>query len=200
MISEELRKGTAIYHQRLEEKLALFERVQDLKSYGDLIHRFLSFYSFVEPKLMGLADWKRHPTFEVEERLKLAWLRRDLFALDRSTTPGQVNASFLDLEFLATFNRALGCLYVLEGSTLGGTIISKHFSQKLGLTPDRGLAYFTSYAERTGEMWRRFQKALSDYVEQSPNPKEISEEIVQSACQVFELLEKHLCSSESLST
>ncbi len=63
---------------------------------------------------------------------------------------------------LTNFDFALGCLYVLEGATLGGQVISRHLA-KLGIGPENGGRFFNGYGARTGEMWKSFQTSATAY-------------------------------------
>jgi heme oxygenase len=56
---------------------------------------------------------------------------------------------------------ALGSLYVMEGSTLGGRIIEKNLLLRLRLLPETGGSYFAGYGKRTGQMWRDFLNRLA---------------------------------------
>jgi heme oxygenase len=56
----------------------------------------------------------------------------------------------------ANLNFAVGCLYVLEGATLGGQFISRHLAT-LGIGPANGGLFFHGYGAKTGEMWKSFQ-------------------------------------------
>ena len=58
---------------------------------------------------------------------------------------------------------ALGAMYVLEGSTLGGRYITKAVRAKLGLTPGDGCSYFASYGDRVGLMWKAFGAAVDAF-------------------------------------
>jgi heme oxygenase (biliverdin-IX-beta and delta-forming) len=71
------------------------------------------------------------------------WLSADLHAL---ATPLPAPQS-LGFE-LQTSGHGIGCLYVLEGSALGGRVISKRVKQTLGLGPATGGAYFHDLAGR----------------------------------------------------
>jgi heme oxygenase len=51
-------------------------------------------------------------------------------------------------------------LYVLEGSTLGGQILTRQIHDQLGFTPEYGCQFFSRYGPRVYEMWKTFgQKA-----------------------------------------
>ena len=57
--------------------------------------------------------------------------------------------------------RALGILYVVEGSTLGGQHVARFVAGHLNLSPGHGTAYFASYGPDVGRRWRE-TKALLD--------------------------------------
>jgi hypothetical protein len=57
--------------------------------------------------------------------------------------------------------RGFGCLYVLEGSALGGRVISKRVKQTLGLGPATGGAYFHGLGRQTARHWSDFLTALN---------------------------------------
>ena len=53
---------------------------------------------------------------------------------------------------------ALGAMYVIEGSTLGGQIICNMLKKQLKI--EDGLSFFSGYGEQTIPMWKRFQAVL----------------------------------------
>jgi heme oxygenase len=55
---------------------------------------------------------------------------------------------------------AWGALYVVEGSALGGQLIARQLSERLGITAERGGAFFAGWGERTGSRWREFRELL----------------------------------------
>jgi heme oxygenase len=76
----------------------------------------------------------------------------------------------------------IGSLYVLEGSTLGGQLISRALKDA-SWAPAEGLTYFDPYGPRTGEKWRSFM-AWAD----SEAAEEDAEAICTKANETFELL------------
>jgi heme oxygenase len=55
----------------------------------------------------------------------------------------------------------------MEGSTLGGQIIARHVAAHLGLRPDHGLAFFSSYGEAVGARWKETREALVCFAEET---------------------------------
>ena len=56
---------------------------------------------------------------------------------------------------------ALGVLYVIEGSTLGGKIITNLLKRQLNLVDYSEVSYFNSYGDITDEMWNNFKKYIA---------------------------------------
>ncbi len=59
---------------------------------------------------------------------------------------------------------ALGYLYVLEGSTLGGRVLLRELERLPGLEGGRGLHYLASYGDETAEHWRAFSARMNGLV------------------------------------
>ena len=79
------------------------------------------------------------------------WLAADLHAL----------ATALPAPQSLGLGHGFGCLYVLEGSALGGRVISKRVKQTLGLGPATGGAYFHGLGRQTASHWSDFLTALN---------------------------------------
>jgi len=84
--------------------------------------------------------------------------------------------------------KALGYLYVMEGSTLGGQFISKHLKKHLGLDAENGAAYFNGYGSETSARWKEFCGALIA----SAASLNQDDAIVESARVTFEGLQQWL--------
>ncbi|TVM19708.1 hypothetical protein DPQ33_00270 [Oceanidesulfovibrio indonesiensis] len=59
---------------------------------------------------------------------------------------------------------ALGMLYLMEGSRLGGIIIARNLEDCLGLGPDCGTAYFSSYGKDPHALKDDFDRQLVSWV------------------------------------
>ena len=51
-------------------------------------------------------------------------------------------------------------MYVLEGATLGGAVISRNVRAVLHLGPHNGASFFASYGADVGANWKAFCEAL----------------------------------------
>jgi len=78
---------------------------------------------------------------------------------------------------------ALGGMYVLEGSILGGAVIYKHLKTTWGMEAIAGKAkYLTAYGPETGTRWKIFLQAFC------LASSGMEEEIIESASQTFDIL------------
>ena len=67
-------------------------------------------------------------------------------------------------ETIADTDEALGRLYVLEGSTLGGTFIDRHLATLPDLADGARLCAFSPYGAETGAMWHAFRRVTREHV------------------------------------
>jgi heme oxygenase (biliverdin-IX-beta and delta-forming) len=156
-----LKTETRPHHERIEAAVPLLRPDLSREAYQQHLARLLGFYHPVEQRLGECAQAWAACGLDFSARRKVGWLRADLLAL--GLRPEQLEAlpECTALPMLSGLARAWGCLYVLEGSTLGGQILSRHIGRTLGVTPETGGAFLRGYGEATGPMWRCLGEALS---------------------------------------
>jgi heme oxygenase len=187
-IHSKLREGTKHLHGVLEARLSvLLSDTLALGEYVDIEKKLLGFYRPVESQLLSISGWDDAP-LNLQERQKIPFLIEDLLYLDIDLNGIAAIPSCENLPTLQTVPQALGCLYVLEGSTLGGTIITRHLNKSLHLDERRGCSFFNSYGKEVGPMWRGFLNALSQYTQKHGG----EDVVVNSACQTFEAMDQWL--------
>lgn len=178
MILAELRQRTREHHLRVEAGLPLLRDDLTLDEYRALLLRFHGFYAPLEERLRRVPGWEAVGVSPVE-RSKAPLLAADLRALgvpeprDVPACPG--------LPAVDGLPRALGCMYVLEGATLGGQLIRRQLARTLGIAPGSGCAFFASYGAEVGPMWKAFTAALEDFAAAHP----VGGSIVDAACDTF---------------
>jgi heme oxygenase len=156
-LATRLRFETTDAHQDLEDKLALLRRPPDRQRFMAVLERFHGFHAVWEE---AIRHRSRYAAFHAS-RSRLPHLRRDLAALGRTSAEMARLPECREAEALVSADdAALGSLYVLEGSTLGGQVIGRELAGA-GWLPPGGLTYFNPYGHRTGEMWRSFRSWLS---------------------------------------
>ena len=152
-----LKSGTEQQHREIEGLIDPLRNFSSLDAYKCHVFKSWRFYRSMETGLAAL-DWSR-VGIDIAARRKLPLLERDLDALGipRSHAPDDwAPLTPIDMDF------ALGCMYVVEGATLGGQVISRHLA-KLGIGPNNGGCFFNGYGTRTGEMWKSFQASAISY-------------------------------------
>jgi heme oxygenase len=148
-ILDRLRHETATAHARLEQQLDLLSPPLSRQHFQEVLRGFHGFHAAWEPRMeAALGGW-----FTPRRRLHL--IRRDLEALGGADDLPPPPA----LELFSAQAGAWGSLYVVEGSTLGGALISKHLAGA-SWVPPAGLRYFSPYGRQTAVMWKSFRAEL----------------------------------------
>lgn len=182
MIMTQLRERTRDLHRRTESAVDLMNRLDSVDSYTRLLCRFYGLYAPLECCISTVAT-DRANNLNLQERRKSRFLLEDLGRLGLSSDEISQIPTCKDLPELKSLDEALGCLYVLEGSTLGGQIIRREVESRLGLTAETGCRFFTGYGDRTGIAWREFCEHLNSYAEEHPGAQE---KIVSAAEETFQ--------------
>ena len=151
-----LRSVTRPAHDRLEGGLGLLDEL-GVDAYRAVLSRLYGFWKGWQPQVAALLN--DEPLTKPRRRLHL--LAADLTALGVSEE-GLAALPPCPLTSLRSGAEALGSLYVMEGSSLGGRIIRRNVERCL---KDIGLAscsYFNGYGDETGAMWRSFLARLEE--------------------------------------
>jgi heme oxygenase len=153
---ERLKSGTEQQHREIEALIDPLKNFRSLDAYKAHVLKSWRFYLPLEGCLGGF-DWSAAGINFVSRR-KAPLIEQDLRVLGIRQPPLE------DVQPMArqTLDFALGCLYVLEGATLGGQIISRHLAT-LGIGPANGGLFFHGYGPKTGEMWKSFQRSATRY-------------------------------------
>jgi heme oxygenase len=177
----ELRAATREHHDRIEQRVDLTARLASIEDYRRLLARLHGFYAPMEVALAPHAG--SIAGLDFHGRRKASLLLDDLAVLggDAGPTAGVLPA-------VASPEHALGVLYVLEGSTLGGAVIGRMAGERLGVTRQRGASFFGAYGGRVGSRWRAFGNAVEDHTGGTA-PAEMR----AAAIGCFEALEDWLC-------
>ncbi|MES2894143.1 MAG: biliverdin-producing heme oxygenase [Bacteroidota bacterium] len=155
----QLKEDTASMHRALEQlplSVAITSPEITTTGYRNYLLRMLPVVQDLEKNIFPLLA---NTIPDLEERRKLPLLLDDLHYLDEEFE----NTAILPLsaahENMSTAF-AMGIMYVLEGSTLGGRFIGNNVQKALGYTPETGARYFGGYGGATGSMWKNFLQQL----------------------------------------
>ncbi len=154
MILDRLRQATRPQHEALEAVVPLGQAALSLDLYGQVLARFRGFYSAWEAAAQDAASPVLAPI--VRARRKLPLLEHDLQALGFPCAAGEeMDRAWLP-NMAAGDATLLGSMYVVEGATLGGQVISRSLERSSGLHNGHGYSFFQSYGKATGQQWKSF--------------------------------------------
>lgn len=156
-----LRAATASAHARLEAALDIGAHCADRPTYRTLVARFWGIYAPLEAALRGL-DWDALD-IDFAARSKTSWLVEDLMLMGLGPQDMASLPRAKRLPRIEDYADALGVLYVTEGASLGGQIISRQLETQLAITRSTGGRFFSSYGSEVGEKWRRYVATLEAF-------------------------------------
>jgi heme oxygenase len=161
-----LRTATAIEHEDVERTLDLLDPALSRSRLIEVLTRLHGFWLAAEA---GVEEWAVRCPADADA---VAWPRRrraGLFAADLHLLGAGPATATPGLPGLGDTDAALGRLYVLEGSSLGGRFIDRHLS---GLPQFAGvrLRSFSPYGAETGAMWHAFRRTTRDRVAAGGDP------------------------------
>ena len=178
LILTRLKLETAALHQQVEDRFRILDLTLTRQGYVQKLERLLGLH---QPLEALIEPWADRLAIDWDGRRKTHLLQADLEFLGR--TPGEIAQlpNCAALPELNDLSAVLGCLYVLEGSTLGGRTIAKHLAQHLGVVPGQGASFFSSYGEALMPRWRSFQQRVTELATSAA----MEDRIVQSAQATF---------------
>jgi heme oxygenase len=179
-----LKAGTIEQHSAIERIMPFFKEDFSLEAYIRVLKAFLGFFEPVERELRSIAT-RGSFGFNIDRRQRANLLRKDLLALGVSHAGMELLPRCALLPTLENVDDGLGCLYVLEGSTLGGQLIAREVQTRFGVGEKTGAGFFHGYGSQTGVKWREFCTAVRIYAAGGKSQSAI----VRSARSTFELLE-----------
>ncbi|SFS18253.1 Heme oxygenase [Granulicella pectinivorans] len=161
-----MRAATMEAHLSIERALALPDSIQTSGDYRDWLGRFFGIYLPLEEVLRGFHEW---PSWKIDLDVlgQARALRQDLIALgcDLRTIELAVGDA---LPRLTRFAEALGALYVLEGSKLGGRMILRELLPRMSSEISGAWMFFEGHGAETGARWADFRGSLDAYCAAEP--------------------------------
>lgn len=175
---QDLKSSTRPHHDQIEKTIDFLREDMTLNDYKNLLKKFYGFYATFEDALR-----ETNIPLDYSHRFKLPHLIKDLEYLGVSKEAID-KLPRVENVFSQGLEEILGQLYVIEGSTLGGMVLKKHFEKKFSLTSDSGLSFFSGYGSETMKFWKEFQDILIKF--SSPKSNSL---IIKSAQITFLTLE-----------
>ncbi len=130
-----LRDATSARHREVERLLPAFDALTPA-GYAAHLAALAGFHLPLEDRLFAAHDWVALGLPDAASRPRAALLEADLrgLGLDPSALPRCAT-----LPDLTALPRALGAMYVLEGSRLGGQVLARQLAHIAGQVPTRFL-------------------------------------------------------------
>ncbi|MGM0624095.1 MAG: biliverdin-producing heme oxygenase [Campylobacterota bacterium] len=164
--------STNTFHQRLKDETkqlhdaleqlyitkSLVEGTITTNEYKEYLKRLHCMHAVIERQLIDF-DWQSIG-IDIERYLRKELVQNDLKSLEVDFE--QTQCKKIDIE---NFEQALGFLYVLTGSTMGGKILAQKVEQNPSL-PNVN-SYFHAFEEDTMGRWMEFLQKFSSYVEKN---------------------------------
>jgi heme oxygenase len=172
----DLKQSTELQHDALESCLDLLREDFTLEDYKNVLMGFYGFYFPLE-RIIDIPA----------SRIKIPTIKKDL--KNFGITDFDQLKICTDLPISKTLSHEWGVRYVLEGSTLGGLVLIKHFKEKFNISESNGAAYFSGYGEATFEMWKIFQSELLNFSESKSFQRA---HVIEGACTTFQSLHSWL--------
>ena len=159
MIIEQLREATSEKHQELDNAmLPVFKDATNQEKYIELLKKFYGSFKPLYTLIDNYVGIEEIP--DLPQRRSVANLEKDLLHFDIDlVTISQLK----QLPSITSKADAMGALYVLEGSTMGGVYLAKMLEKQLGIDEMSGLSFFSGYGKETKAMWLTFIDSLEQF-------------------------------------
>lgn len=153
---EEIKNKTKQAHLETEHLLIpKLKSIQSKEDYAAILSMFYGFFSPLQQRIESHITKQTLP--DIEQRRKAAVIEQDIVSLHVS----QKLDICEDLPTIHHLLQAFGALYVIEGSTLGGEIISKMLRKNDNVNiPENALQFFKGYGEQNLAMWQSFKEFM----------------------------------------
>lgn len=161
-VAQLLKEETIVAHTKAENLLV--PKISSIKTFGDYAALLKMFYGYFHPIEQIIRKYITVDILsDIDERRNSLFILHDLKALNYSTEHMSVCNEIPQIKNIAD---AFGCLYVLEGSTLGGRMISKMLMKNFYIRFDESnLNFFNGYKESTGARWAHFLSVINEQEE-----------------------------------
>ena len=153
MLSTNIKEATKAAHQDLEKKVILkLKAIRSNADYADVLKHFHAYFNAVEQAIAPYITNELLP--DHAERRNSEYLKRDIEELGGTVE----DLPEVTVPEIGNTLQALGAMYVMEGSIMGGPIIVQMLA-KYGVT--QGVSFFSGYGEATGSMWGKFVAVMN---------------------------------------
>lgn len=158
-VLRKVKDETRPWHDKMEE-VALSEKIAEgtlsLPEYKAVMLGHYVFHHMAEQKLLQHHQLSAVEGMELQTRLKSPLLEQDIHQLGLEPYLFDFDPDIA----LDTLPEALGCMYVMEGATLGGTVIGRSLAKVPEITGSGAMHYYGCYGAHTGSRWKKFKEIV----------------------------------------
>ncbi len=180
MVLAALREATASLHHDVESRVDFLSPHLTIPRYICILQAFYAFFHPVEAAMDAHCPSQFRSLWQGRRRADS--LVEDLKALNSGIDPRPRPFSLPDVSEPPLW---MGALYVLEGSALGGQVISRHLEEQFGWRQGCGYSFLLGHGGETRARWRQVSGTLEANTFQANL-------IVSGAHQTFNLLSECL--------
>jgi heme oxygenase len=163
-----LRSATRDLHRRLDHHPVLAPLAGPATTSATYQRALVALYAITSPVETAVGDYRgsRDPFLSYGGERRMPALVADLRCF--GLTPPDAAWAGPSIE---TDGELIGCLYVLEGATRGGTVIFRRMHRVLGITEERGGRFFYGYGDQGEQLWREFWRFADEICPRELWPK-----------------------------
>lgn len=172
MLNLKIKEATKNGHQELEKNVIFkLKAIENNLDYADVLKYFYAYFKAAEVQIQQALPASLNAYYAT--RRNASDVEKDIIALggDLENLPEVV------LPNIATKNEAIGALYVLEGSIMGGPHIVKMLQHR-GIAT--GFNFFNGYGDKSQEKWAEFTAIINQEV-----AEEDHQEAINAALETF---------------
>jgi heme oxygenase len=148
MLSTNIKEATKTAHLNLEKTvIGKLKAIGNTADYAEFLKYFYTYFSQVEKAIAPYITTELLPDYK--ERRNSSFIKHDIEALGATVA----DVPTISVPVINNQLQALGALYVMEGSIMGGSIIVKMLER---MDISTGISFFSGYGAATGQMWGTF--------------------------------------------
>lgn len=189
-----LKEETKKYHDMLEA-MSIPKKIYDMtiteEEYFDYLQVFYNIHKTIEAQMLLFdEDWKIN-NFAIQNYFRTELLRKDIALFSNDVADEKALYKNIVLEKMLSFDEAIGYLYVLTGSTMGGKILSTKIEANFLNTPfEKANNYFKAFDANTNAMWFAFLHFLDIYLQSADSYEERQKNILQGAIKCYKAVSR----------
>lgn len=181
---QRLRSETSTVHTNLEELSISQKLTAKDTSLKDYVNYLQAMYSIIRSAEINIYPILETVISDIDHRYKASSLQSDIEHSQGITSYKEI----FKADSLMPVAYALGIMYVIEGSTLGGRIILKNLPEYLNLRSENRANFFEGYGEQTSAYWKSFIDEMSAYAIEH----KVENVVIKGAQDAFEKIYEHL--------